>query len=112
MRNLIFGAATALTLALPAVASDLPVTSYSESYARTYEYRTPPPVVVERAAPVVSETIVVRRPIVVAPPRVVVEEGPVYATPRVYAEPPPAFAYAGPAWRGGWGHRRHFHGDW
>ena len=112
MRNLIFGAATALTLALPAVASDLPVTSYSESYARTYEYRIPPPVVVERAAPVVSETIVVRRPIVVAPPRVVVEEYPVYATPRVYAEPPPAFAYAGPAWRGGWGHRRHFHGDW
>ena len=99
MRNLLFGAATALTLASPAVASDLPVTSYSESYARTYEYRTPPPVVVERAAPVVSETIVVRRPIVVAPP-------------RVYAEPPPAFAYAGPAWRGGWGHRRHFHGDW
>jgi hypothetical protein len=83
MRNLIFGAASALALASPAVASDLPVTSYSESYARSYEYRAPP-VVVEEAAPVVSETLVVRRPVIVAPPRVVVEEYPVYATPRVY----------------------------
>jgi hypothetical protein len=101
MRNLILGAATALTLASPAIASDLPVTNYSESYARSYEYRTPPPVVVERPAPVISETIVIRRPVVVAPPRVVVEEYPVYATPRVYAAPP-VYAYAGPAWRGGW----------
>ena len=77
MRNLILGAASALTLATPAAASDLPVTSYSESYARSYEYRSPPPVVVEELAPVVSETVVVRRPVVVAPPRVVVEEYPV-----------------------------------
>jgi hypothetical protein len=105
MRNLIFGAASALALASPAVASDLPVTSYSESYARSYEYRTSPPLVVEESAPIVSETLVVRRPVIVAPPRVVVEEYPVYTAPRVYA-------YEGPGWRGGWGHRRHFHGGW
>ena len=99
MRNLIFGAASALALASPAVASDLPVTSYSESYARSYEYRTSPPVVVEESAPIVSETLVVRRPVIVAPPRGVVEEYPVYA-------------YESPGWRGGWGHRRHFHGGW
>jgi hypothetical protein len=29
----------------------------------------------------------------------------------VYA-PPPAYAYAGPVWRDGWGHRRHFRGAW
>ena len=74
MRNLILGAASALALASPAVASDLPVTSYSESYARSYEYRTSPPVVVEELAPVVSETLVVRRPVIVSPPRVVVED--------------------------------------
>jgi hypothetical protein len=108
MRNLIFGAAGALALASPAVASDLPVTSYSESYARSYEYRTSP-VVIEESAPVVSETLVVRRPVIVAPPRVVVEEYPVYATPRVFAAPR-AYAYEGPGWHGGWGHRRHFHG--
>jgi hypothetical protein len=111
MRNLILGAASALALASPAVASDLPVTSYSESYARSYEYRTSPPVVVEESAPVVSETLVVRRPVIVAPPRVVVEDYPVYATPRVYAAPR-VYAYEGPGWRGGWGHRRHFYGGW
>jgi hypothetical protein len=113
MRNLILGAACALTLASPAAASDLPVTGYSEreSYARSYEYRTSPRVVVEESAPVVSETLVVRRPIIVAPPRVVFEDYPVYATPRVYAAPR-VYAYAGPGWRGGWGHRRHFHGGW
>jgi hypothetical protein len=95
------------------VAADLPVTSrYSEvpSYERhTYEYRTAPPVVVEQPAPVVAETIVVRRPVIVAPPRVVVDEYPVNAAPRVYAAPP-VYAYAGPVWSGGWGHRRHFRG--
>ena len=116
MRNLILGAASALALASPAVASDLPVTSYNESYARSYEYRTSPPVVVEESAPVVSETVVVRRPVVVAPPPVVVEEYPVeeypvYAAPRLYVAPP-VYAYAGPAWRGGWGHRRYFGGRW
>jgi hypothetical protein len=30
---------------------------------------------------------------------------PVYAAPPVYA-------YAGPVWRGGWGHRGHLHGRW
>ena len=63
-------------------------------------------VVVEEPGPVV----VVRRPVVVAPP-VVVDEYPVYATPRVYAGPP-VYAYAGPALRDGWGHRRHFRGRW
>ncbi|WP_407157214.1 hypothetical protein [Bradyrhizobium sp. STM 3557] len=111
MRNVIFGAAGALALACPAVAADLPVVSYSESYARSYEYRTPPPVVVEEPAPVVSETVVVRRPIIVGPPRVVVEDYPVYAEPRVYAAPH-VYAYAGPPWRAGWGYRRHFYGDW
>jgi hypothetical protein len=47
----------------------------------------------------------------VAPPRVVVEDYPVYAEPHVYAAPR-AYAYAGPPWRGGWGHRHHFYGGW
>ena len=111
MRKLILGAASALAIASPAAASDLPVTRYSEGYARSYEYRDPPPVVVEESAPVVSETLVVRRPVIVAPPRVVVEDYPVYATPRVYAAPR-VYVYAGPGWRAGWGHRRHFHGGW
>jgi len=42
---------------------------------------------------------------------VVVDEYPVYVAPRVYAAPP-VYAYAGPAWRDGWGHRRHFRGRW
>jgi hypothetical protein len=112
MRKAILGAASALALASPAVAADLPVTPYSEvpSYggeAHTYWYRTPPPVVVEESAPVV----VVRRPVIVAPPSVVVDEYPVYAAPRVYAAPP-VYAYAGPGWRDGWGYRRHFRGGW
>jgi hypothetical protein len=103
MRKGILGAASALAFASPAVAADLPVTPYSESpsYERhTYEYRTAPPVVVQEPAPVF-----------VAPPPVVVEEYPVYAVPPVYAAPP-VYAYAGPVWRGGWGHRGHFHGRW
>ena len=117
MRKAILGAASALALASPAVAADLPVTPYSEGpgyerEAHTYERQTAPPVVVEEAAPIVSETIVVRRPVIVAPPPVVVEEYPVYAAPRVYAAPH-VYAYAGyPGWRGGWGYRRHFHGGW
>jgi opacity protein-like surface antigen len=111
MRKMILGAASALTLASPAVAADLPVTPYSEapSYERevpTYGFRTAPPVVVEESAP-----IVIRRPVVVAPPPVVVEEYPVYAAPRVYAALP-VYAYAGPVWRGGWGHGHHFRGRW
>jgi hypothetical protein len=112
MHKLILGAASALALASPAVAADLPITPrYSEvpSYERelhTYEYRTAPPVIVEEPAP-----IVVRRPVIVAPPPVVVEEYPVYAAPRVYAAPP-VYAYAGPVWREGWGHRHHFRGRW
>ncbi|MGC2336315.1 MAG: hypothetical protein WA625_11140, partial [Pseudolabrys sp.] len=62
-------------------------------------------------APAVSETLVVRRPVIVAPPPVVVDEYPLYAAPRVYAAPP-VYAYAGPAWREGWGHRRHPRGRW
>jgi hypothetical protein len=111
MRKAILGAASALALASPAVAADLPVTPYSQapSYeweAQSYEYRTAPPVVVEEPAP----AIVVRRPVIVAPP-VVFDEYPVYAAPRVYAAPP-VYAYAGPVWRPGWGYRRHFYGGW
>ncbi|WP_439400059.1 hypothetical protein ACRQ5Q_41320 (plasmid) [Bradyrhizobium sp. PMVTL-01] len=112
MRSAILGAASALALASPAIAADMPVTPYSEHYSRAYEYRAPPAVVVEEPAPVVSETVVVRRPVIVAPPpAVVVEEYPVYAAPRMYAAPH-AYAYAGPHWRGGWGHRRHFYEHW
>src|ERR1700720_3566494 len=111
MRKSILGAASALALASPTVAAELPINGYSESYGRTYEYRTAPPVVVEQPAPIVSETIVVRRPVIVAPPRVVVEEYPGYAAPRIYAAPP-LYAYAGPVWRDGWGYRRHFRGGW
>ncbi len=116
MRKAILGAASALALASPAVAADLPVTRYSEipSYQREvlpYEYRTAPPVVVEEPAPVVSETVVVRRHVIVAPPPVVIEEYPVDAAPRVYAAPP-VYAYAGPVWRDRWGYRRHFRGGW
>ena len=101
MRKAILGAASALALASPAMANG--TTPYSEvpSYGRethTYEYRTPPPIVVEEPAPVV----VVRRPVIVAPPPVVVDEYPVYATPPVYAYD----------WRDGWGYRRHFRGGW
>ena len=126
MRKAILGAASALALASPAVAADYPVPRYSEvpSYEReahTYEYRRAPPVVVEEPAPVVSETVVVRRPVIVAPPPVVVDEYPVYAAPRVYYPVYAAprvyaarhvYAYAGPVWRDGWGHRRHFRGRW
>ena len=114
MRKAILGAASALAFTSPAVAADLPVTRYSEVpiYERhTYEYRTAPPVVVEEPAPVVSETVIVRRPVIVAPAPVVVDEYPVYATPRVYAAAP-IYAYAGPGWRHGWGHRGHFRGRW
>ena len=69
MRHLILGAATALTLCSQAMASDISITSYSESYARSYQYRTAPTSVVEEPARVVSETVVVRRPVVVARPR-------------------------------------------
>ena len=115
MRKAILGAASALALASPAVAADLPVTprySESPSYEReVHTYRTAPPVVIEQPAPVVSETVVVRRPVIVAPPPVVIDEYPVFAAPRVSA-PPPVYAYAGPVWRGGWGHRGHFRGRW
>jgi hypothetical protein len=111
MRDLILGAASALALSSQAMASDLPVTSYSESYARSYEYRTSQPVVVEEPAPRVSETVVVRRPVVVAQPRVVVEDYPIYAPRRVYAAPR-LYAYEGSGWRGGWGRRNHLHGGW
>jgi hypothetical protein len=110
MRKAILGAASALALVSPAMANG--VTPYSEvpSYGGetyTYEYRTPPPIVVEEPAPVV----VVRRPVIVATPPAVVDEYPVYAAPRMYAAPP-VYAYAGSGWRGGWGYRRHFRGGW
>lgn len=97
MRKAILSAAGALALASPAMAADLSVPRYSE--VPSYGYRTAPPVIVEEEAP-----------LVVAPPPVVVEEYPVYAPP-VYAAPP-TYAYAGPVWRDGWGHRRHYRGRW
>ena len=105
MRKTILIVASALALASPAVAADLRVTPYSDvpSYERDvhpYAYRTAPPVIVEEPAPVI-----------LARPPVVVDEYPVYGAPRVYAAPP-VYAYAGPAWRDGWGHRRHFRGRW
>ena len=108
MRIAILSAASALALVSPAMANG--VTPYSDvpSYGgetHTYEYRTQPPVVIEE-----PPVVVVRRPVVVAPP-VVVQEYPVYAAPRIYAVPH-AYAYAGPGWRAGWGHRRHFRGGW
>jgi hypothetical protein len=116
MLKAILGAASALALASPAVAADLPITPYREAprYERhTYEYRSAPPVVIEEQAPVVSETVVARRPVIVTPPPVVIGEYPVDAAPRVYAAPPvPVYAYAGPVWRDEWGHRRHFRGRW
>jgi|SRR3954451_2429028 hypothetical protein len=114
MRKVILGAASALALASPAMAADLPVTRHGEirSYEReAYEYQTAPPAIVEEA-PVVSETVVVRRPVILEPPPLVLEEYPVYPAPRVYAVRPPLYAYAGPGWRSGWGYRRHFHGRW
>lgn len=117
MRKTILAAATALALASPAVAADLPVTPrYSEapSYepeVHTYQYRIAPPVVVEEPAPIVSETFVVRRPVLVAPPPVVLDEYPIYATPRVYG-PPAIYAYAAPVWRGGWSRRGYHRGRW
>jgi hypothetical protein len=150
MRKTILGAASALVLASPAMASDLAVTRYSEvpGHARevhtrevhtreveTYEHRTAPRVVVKERAPLISERVVVHRPpviverqpvvverppviverpevvverppVIIERPRVVVDEDyPVYAEPRIYAS-------AGPVWRGGWSHRRHFRGGW
>jgi hypothetical protein len=109
IRKTILGAASALALASPAAASDLPLAPYinGPTYERethTYEHRTAPRVVVAE-----PETVIVRRPVVVAP-RVVVEEYLVYAAPEVYAAPP-VYAYAGPSWRHGWGHR-HVRGGW
>ena len=105
MRKIILGLASAIALASPAVAADLQVTPYSDvpSYERDvhpYAYRTAPRVIVEEPARVI-----------VARPAVVVDEYPVYMAPRVYAAPP-VYAYAGPVWRDGWGHRRHFRGRW
>jgi hypothetical protein len=126
MRKAILGAASALILASPAVASDLAVTRYSEvprherevrtrevhtREVQTVEHRTRPRVVVEERAPVVSETVVVRRPVIVERPRVVVEEYPVIEEYPVYPERR-VYAFAGPVWREGWGHRRHFRGGW
>src|SRR4051812_20893819 len=82
IRKAILGAASALALASPVAASDLPVGPYTsgptyELETHTYEHRTTPRVIVEEAAPVGTETVIVRRPVVVAQPRVVVEEYPV-----------------------------------
>jgi len=121
MWKTILGAASAMALASPAAAADLPVPppySQAPSYhgeIHPYEYRTAPPVVVEQPAPpvvierpvIVERPVVVERLVVVARPPVVIEEFPVYAAPRAYA-------YAGPIWGHGWGwgHRHHFHCGW
>ena len=105
-------AASALALASPAGASDLPVAPYDDlpTYERhTYEYQTAPAVVAQ-PAPVVSDTVIIRRPVILAP-RVVVEEYPVYPAPRAHVAPP-AYAYGGPGWRRGWNYRHHSDGGW
>jgi len=94
MRRTILGAASALALASSAAANG--VTPYSEvpgygSEAPSYDYRVPPPVVVEEQVPVV----VVRPPVVLAPPPVVVDEYPVFVAPRVYAAPYAYVAHVG-----------------
>ena len=115
MRKAILGAASALARASPAVAADLSVTPrYSEvpSYEREVRPYVPDcDACLEESGPVISDTVVVRRPVIGAPQPVVVDEYPVYVAPRVYAAPP-VYAYAGPVWRDGWGHRRHFRGRW
>jgi hypothetical protein len=93
MRQAILFAASGMALASPALAADLPATRYREAR----------PVVVTRAAPVVTRAVVVRRPVV-----------PVY----VYG-PPSVYAYVyGPVARGvrtfspswtGWGHGHRGH---
>src|SRR3982751_859312 len=75
IRKAILAAASAFSLASPAVASDLPVGPYTsgptyERETHTYEHRIAPRVIVEEPAPVAAETVIVRRPVVVAPPRV------------------------------------------
>lgn len=111
MRKWTLSTVSALAIASPAMASDLPVTGYRESYVRSYEYRSAPRVVVEEAAPEVEETVVVRRPVIVERPPVVVEEEPIYSERRVYAAPP-VYAYSGPRWRAGWGYRHHLREGW
>ena len=75
MLKAILGATSALALASPAVAADLPIPPYSQApgYQEECAYRTAPPFVVEE-----PPAVVVRRPVIVAPP-VVVDEYPVYA---------------------------------
>ena len=100
MRKAILGAASALALASPAVAADLQVTPYSENPG--YEQEVPP-YAYGTARPYAYGAA---PPVIVAPPQVVVyDEYPVYVAP-------PMYAYAGPVWRGGWGHRGYFRGGW
>ena len=117
MRKAILGAASALALASPAAAADMPVTPYSQvpgyqGEAQPYEYGTAPPVVVEEPGPVI-----VRRPVIVGPP-VMVDEYPVYGPPRMYAgSSDVSLCRSGLASRmqgriPGWGHRGHFRGGW
>jgi hypothetical protein len=105
MLKAILGATSAVALASPALAADLPVPApYSEGpgYEAPYEYGMAPPVVVEEPPPAVF----VRPPVIVAPPPpVVVHEYPFYTAPRVYA-------YGGPGWHGGWGWGHRHHGGW
>jgi hypothetical protein len=106
MLKAILGAASAVALASPALAADLPVPPpYGEGPGYEgevpYEYGMAPPVVVEEPPPAVF----VRPPVIVAPPPVVVHEYPLYAAPRVYA-------YGGPGWHGGWGWGHRHHGGW
>ena len=141
MRKAVWGAASALVLSSPAMASDLAVTRYSEvphherevrtkevrtREVQTYtsprvvvERRTAPRVIVEERAPVVSETVVVRRPpVIVERPPVVVAPPPVVVEPRrvVVEEEYPFYAepsvYASAGPVWRWGHRRHFRDGW
>ena len=94
MRKTILGAASAIALASPAVAADLPVPApYSQAPGyQSYEYRTAPPVVVEEPAP----PVVIERRVVIAPPPVMVEQYPVYAA-RECTRTPVRFGVTGGA---------------
>ena len=74
------------------------------------EFYVPRPVYRPYYRPYYAAPVVPYAPPVYAPP-IAYPAPVVYAAPRVYAAPP-VYAYAGPAWRDGWGHRHHFRGRW
>ena len=113
MRKAILGAASALALASPVVAADLPVQPRFTEFqamgrnsnvrvpsrtARRYRRAGSPRFRDRRGSPACHCGAAASGS----------REYPVY---RFYAAPH-AYAYAAPVWRDGWRHRRHFHGHW